>query len=345
MDGGDAAYGRRYRRAALLTALVGVAASSAVFARDPEKTIGTGKCGTCHKSEVEAWKLTHHFNTFDAMPQSDKAKEIAGKLGIKNIKTDSLCMTCHFTTQMREGVATATVGVSCESCHGGAKDWVKIHGDYGGAGVTRETEDAGHKATRLADSEAGGMLRPAHLYDVAANCFQCHTVPQESLVNVGGHTAGSDFELVSWSQGEVRHNYVESAGKENRPASAERKRVMYVIGRMLDMEFGLRGVARSTTAGPYAKSMARRVLSAEEKLKEIHTAAAIPEIQEILGALPRKPDGTLKLTLTDQAEAGAAADVVSAAARKFAEGCDGSGISPVDALIPGAEKYHGKARP
>jgi hypothetical protein len=254
-------------------------------------------------------------------------------------------MTCHFTTQMREGVATATSGVSCESCHGGAKDWVKIHGDYGGAGVTRETEDAGHKAQRLADSLAAGMIRPERIYDVAANCFQCHTVPQENLVNTGGHTAGSDFELVSWSQGEVRHNYLASGGKENRTPTAERKRVLYVVGRMLDMEYGLRGVARSTTKGPYAVSMAKRAQAAEEKLKEIHAAAPVPEIQEILNALPRNEAGGLKLTLTDQAAAGAAADVASASARKFAEGCDGSAISAVDALIPGSDKYHGTPRP
>ena len=39
-------------------------------------------------------------------------------------------------------------------------------------------------------------------------------VPEERLVNVGGHTAGSAFELVSWSQGEVRHNLQKSAGKD-----------------------------------------------------------------------------------------------------------------------------------
>ncbi len=50
------------------------------------------------------------------------------------------------------------------------------------------------------------MIRLHAIYDLAKTCYGCHVVPQEDLVNKGGHRAGSAFELVSWSQGEVLHN-------------------------------------------------------------------------------------------------------------------------------------------
>ena len=53
------------------------------------------------------------------------------------------------------------------------------------------------------------MLRPSQLYEVMANCYQCHTVPHEDLVNRGLHSTGNgNFELVEWSQGSIRHNFL-----------------------------------------------------------------------------------------------------------------------------------------
>ena len=58
-------------------------------------------------------------------------------------------------------------------------------------------------------------------------------------MNKGGHKAGSSFELVSWSQGEVRHNTWHSKGKENVPASAARKRMLYLVGLGVELETGI----------------------------------------------------------------------------------------------------------
>ena len=85
----------------------------------------------------------------------------------------------------------------------GQRTGSKVHGDYGGKNVTRERETPEHKAERLATIKESGMIRPGDLYRLAANCYQCHIVPNERLVNVGTHQSGSDdFELVSWSLGE-----------------------------------------------------------------------------------------------------------------------------------------------
>lgn len=303
---------------------------------DPAKVMGPDACGECHKTSAAAWKGTTHAKTFKSLPRSKKAKKIAKNLGIKRIKAESDCLSCHFTSAAKAGKVKPIAGIVCESCHGAGRDWIKLHSDYGGKDVTREKEDPAHKKERYAKSEAAGMIRPAQLYDVAANCFGCHTVPNERLVNVGGHPAGSKFELVSWIHGEVRHNVWYS--KENNEASAPRKRLMYVVGLMLDYEYGLRGVAKATKKAKYAKAMARRASRAKKALAKVAKAVQTPEIAEILATAKGAT-----LMLNNEAALTAAADKVAAAARRFIETHDGSKLAAVDSLVPGAKKYKGEA--
>jgi hypothetical protein len=323
----------------MLGIAVGVAPSTAQEMRlDPASVIGPDACGECHKSSVAAWKLTHHSTTFKNLPRSKKAKEIAGKLGLKRIKAESDCLTCHFTSVMDDGKAKPIAGITCESCHAAGKNWVKLHSDYGGKGVTMETEAPAHKTERYVSSEAAGMIRPSRLYEVAANCYSCHTVPNEKLVNDGGHTAGSKFELVAWTQGEIRHNVWYS--KENNGASTNRKRMMYVVGKALDLEYALRGVAKATANATYAKSMARRAKSAKEAMQAIAAAIKAPEVDAIVAAA-----GEAKLKLNNEAALSAAADKVASAAKLLAANYDGSQFGDVDAMLPAADKYKGKVTP
>jgi len=305
-------------------------------ALDPSKVVGSESCMECHIATGQVWEGTHHFSTYRNMPRSDRAREIAEKLGIQRIKSESLCLNCHFTSQKNEsGKIKPISGISCESCHGAGADWIKLHSDYG-AGATRKTESPEHRAERLAASEKAGMIRPAHLFDVASNCYSCHTVPEEKLVNVGGHPAGSKFELVSWSQGEVRHNVWYTDGKENVMASPERKRVMYVTGQALDLVYALRGVAIATEEATYAKTMAKRAKVASLRMKKIAESVSIPEVDEIL----KIAEGA-DLKLNNEAALNKAADRVAAAARKFSESYDGSTLAGVDALIPTPDQYRG----
>ena len=302
------------------------AAQNSGAENDPAKIMSFEACNECHnhKPNVAAWMQSTHFKTFQDMPRSDKAKEISTKLGIKRIRNEALCQTCHFTVQEVKGEPRAITGISCESCHGAAKDWVEVH----------SAEGVDHEK-RMADAEAKGMLRPSRVYQVAQNCFQCHTVPEENLVNTGGHAVGSDFELVAWSQGEVRHNLLYTEGKENKEASPELKRVLYVTGRLLDLEFSLRALAKATADGVYAQAMAARVTNAKTKLGEIKAKSPIPDVDAALKAVAGaelKPANAAALT--------AAADQVSASGKKFAEN-DGSKLAAIDALVPGKDAYKG----
>jgi len=330
-----------------LAGIVGIAMSlmaagpaGAGGAPDPAMVIGPDECGECHEREVEIWRETPHAETYLAMPRDDEAREIADKMEIRRIRTDNLCAECHFTMKSTEGEKEVIAGVSCEACHGGARDWNRIHSDFGGKDVTAETETPEHREQRIAAAEAAGMIRPANLYALADNCFSCHTVAEEELVNTGGHPAGSEFDLVAWSQGEVRHNVWFSEDETNREASPERKRMMFVVGKALDLEHALRAVARAEAKDKYAVAMAKRAQAAALGIQEITKAVSVPEIGTMLEIA-----GAVKLSLGNTESLLAAADRIGEAARAFADAHDGSTLAGIDPLLPAPSAYKGTPAP
>ena len=95
-----------YVRRAFLRSVVSLSAMFVLFIipvlaadakRKVDKIVGANACAECHKDEAAVWKGTHHFSTFRKMPRSKEARDIAGKLKIKRIKSDALCAGCHFT--------------------------------------------------------------------------------------------------------------------------------------------------------------------------------------------------------------------------------------------------------
>ena len=309
---------------------------AALAAPDPAKVQGPLACGECHKSEVEAWKTTHHFETFNTMHRLPKAKEIADKLGIRRVKSEAVCLDCHYTSKMNEGKPEVIAGISCEACHGAAQDWIKIHNDFGGNGAKKEGEAPAHKQERIAKAVAAGQIRPTDTYAVAANCFGCHTVPQENIVNAG-HPAGSDFDLIAWSQGEVRHNFTADL-KKNAEPTPEHRRMLFILGRVLDADYSLRAAAKATQDGPFATAMALRVKNAITNLQQVQQATGSPELKEIITAA-----GSAETKLNNGAALIAAADKVSGIARSFAAANDGGKFAAVDALLPAPDKFKGKA--
>jgi len=305
-----------------------------------DKVVGNGKCLECHESEIAAWKTTKHFKSKDLHKNKD-AMDIARKMGLTSaakISTSKLCSQCHFTNQkIGSSPAKAISGVSCESCHGGAKDWIEVHN----TGDRRESKDtAAAKAKRVASATSHGMLYPNEIHKVADNCYSCHIVTNEKLVNVGGHAVGSkSFDLSAWASGEVRHNFFKDT-KKNAPTPQNRKRMFYLVGLTLDLEYSLRGVARATEKGEYGNSMGRR---ASYKRKQVSAAikalgdAAPEELKKINELASAK--GLIKYFNTKPLET--AAEAISVQTKAMAEKHDGSKFSALDALIPTESK--GKA--
>jgi Cytochrome c554 and c-prime len=313
-------------------------ATDGLTASDPAKTVGPNACAECHKQEVEAWKNTSHFKTFRELPRNSKAGAIAKKMGVRRIRSESLCLNCHFTVQQKGAKAEPVAGISCESCHSGGRDWIKIHSGF--SGKTVKTETKAEEATRWKLAASKGMIRPSSLYLLAKNCFGCHVVPREDLVNKGGHQAGSAFELVAWSQGEVRHNTWNSKGKENVPASKERKRMLYIVGLGVELETALRAIAAAKARKTYAFDMAKRADVARKKLAA--AAKAAPDVPEIAKMVEFGHSAGLRLKNASRLTT--AADGISKLLVSITQKYDGSTMAGLDKLIPGPDKFKGNAR-
>ncbi len=289
----------------------------------------------CHQQEVQQWIHTPHFATYESLHRLPRAKEIADRLGQPSIKRSDVCTQCHYTKQVEDGRERVVAGVSCESCHGGARDWVALHNDYGGPGVTKASESAEHRAKRVADSVAHGMNNPHNIYLIARQCYDCHTVPNERLVNVGGHLAGSqDFELVAWSQGMVRHNFLRGGGTANVSPSLEELRVMLIVGVMTDLEYSLRATATASDKSTFGVTSAKRAARMKMKLLEIQKLINAPLLTPALEAV-----ANVELRLGNSAAIVASADVVGNAANEFAEHADGKKLSAIDPMLPRPEQY------
>jgi hypothetical protein len=297
--------------------------------------ISDNNCATCHAVEVEAWKQSHHFATFATAHTTDRAKEILKNMGQRSMKRSTDCRQCHYTSLLKGDNLVASWGVSCESCHGGGRDWNEIHNKIGDQKVTwgmGKKQDPAARAARLEAAVAKGMIHADMLYDIAINCFSCHTVPNEELVNKGKHLAGSEFDLVAWSQGEVRHNFASSPGAPdaptNRAATQEQLRRMHVVGALADLEVSLRNLANvKEKGGDFHKAMIDRVNARREKVAKILGAAELPGVAAALKQVPEKVDASTMVTP-------AAADAIAQAGRQFVKEHDGSKLAGLDPMIP-----------
>jgi hypothetical protein len=313
------------------------AAGAAAVPVDPHLVIGSETCVKCHAGEVKVWQSTPHHRTFDELHRRPEAKEIAAKLGIRSIKHDGRCVTCHYTQQAEAntGNVHAIEGVSCESCHGAAKHFLDVHHDYGGEHVTRAMESPQHRNERLRRSIQLGMRNPVNVYLVAQSCLRCHTTADEQLVNVGGHSTGSlEFEFVSWSQGTIRHNFVRTDGKQNDPSSIGRLRLMFVSGMIAELEAGLRATAVATEKAKYGITAAQRTARAGKRLESVSQKVSSPHINEIL-----KVFSGVQLKLNNREELTGAAEAIATLGYLFAAETDPNSLTTLDAFIPPSDRW------
>ena len=302
---------------------------------DPNQVLGNEACVKCHAAEIQVWKKTPHATTLDQLHRRPEAKAIASKLGLKSIKNSGRCVACHYTQKQTPDTPLHVIsGVSCESCHGAAKNWVAVHHDFGGENLTRFDESPAHRTQRIADSVKAGMRNPRNLYAVAQSCLRCHTTADEELVNIGGHSAGSlEFEFVSWSQGLVRHNFLNTDGKTNELSSPERLRVMFVSGMIAELEASLRATALATEKATYGITSAKRAARAGARLASIHAKVDSSQLQQILDIFK-----SIKLQLNNEAQLTTAANQIAALGHEFAE-TNQADLSPLDRFIPGPDRY------
>ncbi|MEM8496862.1 MAG: multiheme c-type cytochrome [Pseudomonadota bacterium] len=301
---------------------------------NPELVSGPQACAECHEKTTEIWKKTHHAKTFKELPRREKSSEISGNLGVKRIKTAPECSGCHFTAEIKGKNPRAIAGISCESCHSAGRDWIDVHSDFGGKDIDAENETASHRIQRYQLSEAAGMIRPANIEGLIRNCYSCHMISDERLVNVGGHSSSSNFEIVRWSQGEVRHNVWYS--DNNQESSIERRRVMFMLGQVLNYEYAIRALAMATENGDFAQAVARQAKLSQRRLTRLNQMQSVDEIAAVLDIA-----NATKLVLNKSGQLTKAADQVATLASRMAKKYDGKDWNGIDAVLPKPEQYKG----
>ena len=206
------------------------------------------------------------------------------------MKRNETCYLCHYTLEQKDAGSrpVAKSGTSCESCHGASSEWLSIHDNYGGKDVKRDQESAEHKAKRIAESKAAGLIWPTMKYEVAENCMTCHGLANPDLkaddlakMLGAGHPINPEFELVKYSQGTVRHRHYPPDIKTNAEMSPSEQAELYVIGQAAALVSAASVLSKSSEA-KYVEAQKKRVENAKAAL------AGVPEAAELLASPTRE---------------------------------------------------------
>ena len=275
-----------------------------------DQFVGPAACAECHEEEYLVWSRTNHAtNAYDLLRTSSNAKRYAANLNLdaNQVTSNPRCLACHSTPQSETDMHIGlTLGVTCESCHhaaGGEDGWLNVHSTYGLNGIRREEETAEHRRQRISQSRFAGQLRCDDLYSLAKQCYECHVIGDEELVVRGGHNPGnSGFEMTSWFNLDMRHNlFLDPRHNGLAPSlwadplwrpggrvgqAVNRRRLMYVVALLVDLEVSLRNRGRASHA-LFASSAATRIAAASSRLKHIAEGKSAGELEQALDAVAR----------------------------------------------------------
>jgi len=158
---------------------------SALPAAAAPRVLGSQDCEKCHKPAIAKWSKEEpgklgakaHFNTHKQLA-SPEAKKYAAAIGLGNPSDPKgSCVGCH-ATMVRGRVRS---GVSCETCHGAASDYLEVH--------DKEPWRESYK-----------KALPKGMHDlhektaaIAKTCVDCHVTPDQRLA-AAGHPNGASFD-------------------------------------------------------------------------------------------------------------------------------------------------------
>ena len=186
----------------LAFATVGLRAEPPVILNDSAKFLGATSCASsgCHggggqnQNQFHVWSLKdfHSQRPFATLTTA-RSKQISDALQIKDPAADNRCTSCHaplasVPDAQRGATFKLSEGVSCESCHGPAENWLRAH--------TRT--DWTH-----ADRTFAGMRDLKNIYVRANNCVACHQTVEAPLLKAGHPEL--IFELDGQSVAQPKH--------------------------------------------------------------------------------------------------------------------------------------------
>ena len=249
---------------------------------------GPKECNECHEAEYDVWKKTPHFKSYKSVHKKEEAKKILKAIGVKAMKKSDDCTLCHYTKIQKAPGETAKVkaGPSCESCHNPASEWMDIHNDYGGPDVKAKDETPAHREKRLADAANAGMIASRMVYDIASSCMRCHglanpNLKADSLATMleAGHPVKDEFEVVSYSQGKLRHRFTPPDGTTNNKLDAAGTARLFIGGQAAAFVAASRVMDKSSN--PKFKAVQKKRLdSASKNLQAL--ADKVPAIKALL---------------------------------------------------------------
>lgn len=278
-------FGRRASAALLAFGVLAIAAAAAGVpaARAQAFDLGPDACQNCHKAEFDVWQKTKHATSFNDFHRLPKVRDVLKVTGDRSPKQSKVCVTCHYTTAQKDAAAKSDLvaGPACESCHGAASNWIKIHNDFGGPGVKQADEKADHKAKRIADSKAAGMVRPEMKFDIVSNCYGCHALGRKELDGKllsgmidAGHPTNDEFEFIRFSQGQVRHRFYPPDTSVNKEITPQANAEWYAVGQAAALVAATQGAGKTDNA-KYAAADAARIAKAKAVLGKISEAKAL----------------------------------------------------------------------
>ncbi len=114
----------------------------------------------------ESDKHAHAFTLLTDKAESKLGVQICEQLGIADVAQAPQCLSCHANWHYKEGFKRPGLydkGVTCEACHGAAKDWIDPH------------KNAKEWRPKTAEEKlALGMIEVRNPVDRAKQCFSCH---------------------------------------------------------------------------------------------------------------------------------------------------------------------------
>ncbi|WP_372370358.1 multiheme c-type cytochrome [Candidatus Uabimicrobium sp. HlEnr_7] len=283
------------------------------------KIIGQKECKVCHKKEYTVWERTLHKQTYDSLHVNSATAKIMKRLKLGDSpKKQESCRRCHYTAKPRGSFIRTIGAVACERCHGAAKDWVMVHN------VTHI-----EKQKRREMSAKAGMFHPGDVYGIANNCYSCHIIDDEQLVDRGRHPLGKeDFKFVVDTQGKMRHNFTSGKGT-NIAAPIERKRLFYIVGQSLGLQYLLRALGNAKQQRNYFLLTRKRLKSAVDEMVAIHKVVNKKETGYILKVLAE-----VKAVANNKKQLHKAAQLIDKATKTLIKNYKIEKITSLDALLP-----------
>jgi hypothetical protein len=185
-----------------------------------------------------------HSRAYDVL-NSDRSKSIAARLGLKSATSATICLDCHadnVPTEQRGERFHLSDGVGCESCHGGAENWLATHDNQ--PTVTQEA------------NFAAGLYATEKTPARAELCLSCHLGTNDKFathrIMAAGHPRLA-FELDTFTElwrtagrqphyridadyverkGAVSHSYTWAAGL----LAESRQRLQLIRGPLFDSD-------------------------------------------------------------------------------------------------------------